>query len=177
MAAATVTAISLDQALRAMQADYAIFYQKLRAYHWTVCGPQFFLLHELFEKLYHEAADTQDSLAERLVTLGLPPAKTLREQLTAARLKEDATTPDATAMVRNVLSDLSSLHQSLRELAGEASRLSDTATLNLADDIADRNEKTAWMLRALLSKESKSAGRPETGLVAEEVEQWPTPRL
>jgi starvation-inducible DNA-binding protein len=137
--------------MRALQSDYAILYQKLRAYHWTVRGEQFFLLHELFEKLYHQAADAQDGLAERMVALGFPPARTLKEQLTTTRLKEDATSPDAMAMVRNVLSDFVFLNQTLRELARDASQLSDTATMNLADAIADRNEKTVWMLRALVS--------------------------
>jgi starvation-inducible DNA-binding protein len=84
MATAKVTTISLEQPMRALQSDYAILYQKLRAYHWTVRGEQFFLLHELFEKLYHQAADAQDGLAERMVALGFPPARTLKEQLTTA---------------------------------------------------------------------------------------------
>jgi starvation-inducible DNA-binding protein len=152
MATARVTTISLEQPMCALQSDYAIFYQKLRAYHWTVCGEHFVVFHELFEKLYHEAADAQDSLAERMVALGFPPAKTLKDQLRTARLKEDSTNPDSMAMMRNVLSDVGFLNQSLRELAREASQLSDTATMNLADGIADRNEKTLWMLRALVSR-------------------------
>ena len=65
-----------------------------------------------------------------MVALRFPPAKTLKDQLTAARLKEDSTTPDAIAMVRNVLSDLLTLNKSLRGLAREASQLADTATLS-----------------------------------------------
>jgi starvation-inducible DNA-binding protein len=153
MATATVTSVSLHQMLRALQSDYAIIYQKLRAYHWTARGPQFLMLHELFEKLYQEAAEAQDSLAERMVALDLQPAKTLKEELTFAQLKEDPTAPEGLGMVRNVLGDLESLTHLLRELAHQAGRLTDTATMNLADSIADRNEKTAWMLRALLSNE------------------------
>jgi len=153
MATATLTSVSVEQALRTLQSDYAVFYQKLRTYHWTVRGQQFFLLHEQFEKLYQHAADAQDSLAERLVTLDLQPAKTLKDQLATARLKEDSTSPDANSMIRNVLSDLTSLNQSLRELARQASQTSDVTTLNLADGIADGNEKTMWMLRALLNKQ------------------------
>ena len=150
MATATAITVSLDQALRMLQSDYAVFYQKLRTYHWTVRGERFFHLHELFEKLYQEAAETQDGFAERLVALGSQPARTLKEQLTTARLKEDSTTPDASTMMRNVLSDLTLLTQWLRELARQAGQVSDIATLNLADGIADQNEKTAWMLRAAI---------------------------
>ncbi len=38
--------------------------------HWNVRGPAFFPLHELFDKLYDEAGDWADLLAERAVQLG-----------------------------------------------------------------------------------------------------------
>jgi len=152
MATTTAVSTSLDQALRALQSDYAVLYNKLRVYHWTVRGQQFFMLHEMFEKLYKEAADDQDSLAERMVALDLEPATTLREELATARLKEDPVAPHALEMVQNLIADLLAVTQLLRELARQAAQVSDTATVNMADGIADRNEKTLWMLRALLSK-------------------------
>lgn len=63
-----------------------------------------------------------------------------------ARIEKDRTAPDSRNMVRNVLVDLELLTSHLRELARHA----DVATTNLADGMADRNEKTAWMLRAYL---------------------------
>jgi starvation-inducible DNA-binding protein len=152
MATATITSVSLEQALRTLQSDYAVFYQKLRTYHWNVRGQHFFLLHQQFEKLYEQAAEIQDSLAERLVALDQQPVKTLKDQIAMAGLKEDPTSPDAIAMVRNVVSDLTVINRSLRALGRLASQLSDVTTLNLADSIADANEKTIWMLKALLAK-------------------------
>lgn len=143
---------SLHPALRALQSDYAIFYQKLRTYQLTVHGPEFLELRELFEKLYAEAADVQNNLAERMLALDLQPVKTLQDQLAPARLKEDPAAPDARGMLTNVLSDVLSLRLSLRELASQASQLSDIATANLAGRIAGRNEEKVWTLCALLSK-------------------------
>jgi starvation-inducible DNA-binding protein len=152
MASETVTtaAFSVTQALNVLQSDTMVLYQKLRSYHWNVTGQQFFMLHELFEKLYREVADVGDALAERALALGALPMRTLEEQLSIARLKEDRTTPDSRNMVRSVLVDLELLNASLRDLARQAQRDADVATTNLADGIADRNEKTAWMLRACL---------------------------
>jgi starvation-inducible DNA-binding protein len=152
MASKTVTtaAFSVPQALNVLQADTTIFYQKLRSYHWNVTGQQFFMLHELFEKLYREVADLNDALAERANAVGAVPVRTLEEQLSIARLKEDRTTPESSKMVRNILVDLELLTKHLRGLARDAEREGDIGTTNLVNDAADRNEKSIWMLRACL---------------------------
>jgi starvation-inducible DNA-binding protein len=149
MASKTVTtAFSVPQALNVLQSDTTVFYQKLRSYHWNVTGQQFFMLHDLFEKLYRETADANDAFAERAIALGASPVRTLEEQLSMALLKEDRTIPDSRNMVRNVQLDLELLMGRLRQLARDAERDRDVATMNLASNIADRWEKTAWMLRA-----------------------------
>jgi starvation-inducible DNA-binding protein len=148
--AVTTATFSVPQALNVLQADTTVLYQKLRSYHWNVTGQHFFMLHELFEKLYREIADTNDALAERAVALGASPVRTLQEQLSMALLKEDRTTPDSGTMVRNILVDLELLTGRLRELARDAEREGDIGTTNLANDTADRSEKTIWMLKACL---------------------------
>jgi starvation-inducible DNA-binding protein len=148
----TTAVFSVTQALNVLQADTTVLYQKLRSYHWNVTGQQFFMLHELFEKLYREIADTNDALAERATALGAAPVRTLEEQLSMALLKEDRTTPESGNMVRNVLVDLELLTGRLRELARDAEREGDIGTTNLANETADRNEKTIWMLKAYLKR-------------------------
>jgi len=41
--------------LNTLLADYNIYYQKLRSFHWNVLGKNFFDLHEKFENMYNEA--------------------------------------------------------------------------------------------------------------------------
>jgi starvation-inducible DNA-binding protein len=83
MASETVTtaAFSVTQALNVLQSDTTVLYQKLRSYHWNVTGQQFFMLHELFEKLYREVADVGDALAERALALGAFPSPPKRSLL------------------------------------------------------------------------------------------------
>ena len=140
---------NLHAQLNALLADYQVFYQKLRGYHWTVKGPMFFALHAKFEELYDAAAERVDALAERLMALGGHPVATLRGQLEIARLREDGETKDAPSMVRNVHDDLEALQRSLRA-AVEISGI-DPATANLLEGIADEQEKTLWMLGAFLA--------------------------
>ena len=105
----------IASALNPLLADYAVFYQKLRNYHWNVKGPLFFNLHEKFEELYLDAAEKVDGIAERILALGAKPHSTMAEFLGAASLEEDAGNPDANGMVKNLIADM----EALRAKAGE----------------------------------------------------------
>ena len=78
----------LVERLNRLLADYQIFYQNLRGLHWNVKGPQFFMLHEKYEELYNEAAETVDEVAERILMIGGQPLHTFTDYLKTAELKE-----------------------------------------------------------------------------------------
>jgi starvation-inducible DNA-binding protein len=137
--------------LNLLLADYQVFYQKLRTYHWTVTGPHFLALHAQFEAMYTDVALKADAVAERVLMLGGRPVTTLAEALRLARLKEDGEPRAAEAMIRHVLGDLESLAKVQRALSGKAGELGDQSTVNLLDGFVDEQEKTAWMLRATIA--------------------------
>lgn len=139
--------------LRTLTADYQVYYQKLRAYHWTVTGPLFFGLHEQFELLYTDAALKVDDLAERLLAKGGNPPNTLAEALGEARLKEATLPASAEAMVADLISDLEKLSGWLTECFNTAESENDPVTMNVVDGFRDEHAKTAWMLRAFLGGE------------------------
>jgi starvation-inducible DNA-binding protein len=141
---------AIHDGLTALQADYQVLYQKIRHYHWNVRGPQFFQLHPHFEQMYLATALKIDEIAERLLALGAPPLRTYGAVLKIARIKEDASLPNAQEMVRALHTDLQALNVHLRALAEAARKADDPATENLADGYADAQEKEAWMLRAFL---------------------------
>jgi len=141
----------IDQ-LRQLEADYSVFYRKLRAFHWNVKGPNFFTLHEKFEELYDAFAVKVDELAERALTLGGEPIPTYKAVLDATRLKEVPEMPDASGMVEALYSDLKDLNQWTRETIESAEKAGDIGTSSLLEDFAVAGEKEAWMLRSFLGK-------------------------
>lgn len=141
---------TIQDGLTVLQADYQVLYQKIRHYHWNVRGPQFFQLHPHFEQMYLATAVKTDAIAERLLALGAAPLRTYASVLKIARIKEDATLPNAQEMVRSLHADLLAVNVHLRALAETARQAEDKATENLADGYADTQEKDAWMLRAFL---------------------------
>jgi len=128
-----------------------VFYQKLRAFHWMVKGPQFLELHAKFEELYDRWAEVIDELAERCVQLGGTPPLTLAAGRKSANLQEVQKTPDARHMVEMVLADLTTQQGAMRKLVETAEEHRDRTTVNLVDSIVDEIEKTAWMLRAYVA--------------------------
>lgn len=140
----------LVEPLNDLLANHAVFYQKLRNYHWNVTGPAFFQLHLKFEEMYLVAAEQVDSIAERILALGGHPRSTMRAYLDYASIQEDAQTPDAQTMVKNLSKDIEALTAHNHKVKAQASELGDDTTVNLLDAIADAQAQDAWMLRAWL---------------------------
>ena len=55
--------------LNTLLANYSIFYQNTRGYHWNIKGEKFFELHLKFEELYNDLFIKIDEVAERILTL------------------------------------------------------------------------------------------------------------
>ena len=66
--------------LNRLLANYQIYYQNLRNYHWNISGEHFFDLHATFEDLYNEAKINIDEIAERVLTLRMKPMSTLAKE-------------------------------------------------------------------------------------------------
>ncbi len=136
--------------LNGLLADTLVLEQKLRHYHWNVSGPQFFALHAKFEELYDHFADVIDDVAERILTIGGDPVRTLAAALELAAVREDAGKPAALEMVQNLRADLATIHGRAQQTIEAAESAGDRGTANLLDGLGDELEKTLWMLDATL---------------------------
>jgi len=56
----------LADKLNTLLANYSIFYQNTRGYHWSIKGEKFFELHLKFEELYNDLFIKIDEVAERI---------------------------------------------------------------------------------------------------------------
>lgn len=59
--------------LNDLLANYSLFYQNTRGFHWNIKGGKFFELHLKFEELYNDLLLKVDEVAERILTLGYTP--------------------------------------------------------------------------------------------------------
>lgn len=138
-------------ALNQLLADNAVYYQKLRNFHWNVKGPAFFQLHLKFEEMYTASALNVDAIAERILALGGRPKSTMQEFLAASRIKEQLEVPKADAMVAELHANLEALIAYTNDVRKLAEAASDDTTINLLDDLAQQSAQDAWMLKAWLA--------------------------
>ncbi|MCH7412798.1 DNA starvation/stationary phase protection protein [Belliella sp. R4-6] len=140
----------LVKKLNSLLANYEIYYQNLRNFHWNVSGPNFFELHAKFEELYNEANLGIDETAERILTLGERPLSSFEEYIAHSEIKEAKEINDAKKMVETVRENLNVLLKLEREALDAASEQNDEGTVDLMSGYITGKEKIVWMLSAYL---------------------------
>ena len=102
--------------LNVLLADFHIYYQKLRNFHWNVIGKNFFDLHEKFEELYDDAKLKVDEIAERILTLRFQPTSNMSDYLKTSNLKESSSDLSDTKMIETLLADHGILLDQMRKV-------------------------------------------------------------
>ena len=150
------SSIGLDQSasrklavkLNELLANYQLFYQNLRGFHWNINGPSFFELHAKYEELYSSANQAIDVIAERILTLEERPLHSFSAYLHSAEISEAQDVCGAKESVSITIQNLGVLLQIERELLELASEAGDEGTNALMSDYIGAQEKEVWMLRA-----------------------------
>lgn len=147
----TKKAIELANKLNDLLANYSIFYQNVRGFHWKIKGEKFFELHVKFEELYNDLFIKIDDLAERILTLSGQPNHNYTDYLKISEIKEVKDTTNGIKGVKEIVNSfkiLLSKQRAILELAGD---LNDEGTNALMSDYIREQEKLVWMYTAFLS--------------------------
>lgn len=134
--------------LNVLLADYHLYYQKLRNFHWNVVGKNFFDLHEKFEEMYDDAKLKVDEIAERILTLRFQPVSNFSEYLETSNLKESKSDLKDIDMVKILLEDHGLLLKQMRNVIESANKADDEGTIDLIGGYVADLEKISWMLDA-----------------------------
>lgn len=141
------TAKTVSQ-LNILLADYHLYYQKLRNFHWNVIGSNFFDLHIKFEEMYDDAKLKIDEIAERILTLRYQPMSNFSEYLKLSNLQESNADKADKEMIKALLEDHGKLLKQMRKVVATADEASDEGTIDLIGSYIRELEKTSWMLDA-----------------------------
>jgi starvation-inducible DNA-binding protein len=136
----------LTQAL----AETAIETLKAQNYHWNVEGMAFGPLHALFETIYDDHFDAQDTLAERIKALDAHAEGRYASYLGRSAIKECDGRIAARDMVERLKADQETLSATMQALAAVSEKHGDMLTNDLAIERGRQHDKFAWMLRAHL---------------------------
>ena len=144
--------LELAGKLNVLLANYSIFYQNVRGYHWNIKGDKFFELHVKFEELYNDLLLKIDEIAERILTLGHTPIHNYSEYKKMSELAESPQVADGIKAVSGILASFKviiTLQRTLLALSGETG---DEGTNALMSDYIRAQEKSVWMYSAFLKK-------------------------
>lgn len=143
---------ALAEKLNELLANYSIFYQNTRGYHWNIKGEKFFELHLKFEELYDDLRLKIDEIAERILTLGHAPDHRYSMYQQASSIKESLPVSDGVTAVGNILNSFKTIISIQRELLQLSSEADDEGTNALMSDYIRAQEKLVWMYSAFLNR-------------------------
>ncbi len=140
----------LADKLNVLLANYQVFYQNDRGFHWNIKGEKFFELHLKFEELYNDLQLKIDEIAERILTLGFTPMHAFSDYLQNSTIPATKDISDGREAVSSILDSFKtviSLQREILDLSGEAD---DEGTNALMSDYIREQEKLVWMYSAYL---------------------------
>ncbi len=140
----------LANQLNDLLANYSVFYQNTRGYHWNIQGEKFFILHEKFEELYTDLFNKIDEIAERILTLGHVPEHRASSYLTTTKVSESSEVSDARNCVQGILDSFEILIAKQRELLDLSGEIGDEGTNAMMSDYIREQEKLVWMYSAFM---------------------------
>jgi len=142
----------LAQKLNDLLANYSLFYQNTRGYHWNIKGEKFFELHLKFEELYNDLLLKIDEVAERILTLGYAPDHRYSNYNQVSSIKESTEVTNGLKAVENILFAFKTIIALQRELLDLSADAGDEGTNALMSDYIRSQEKLVWMYSAFLGK-------------------------
>jgi starvation-inducible DNA-binding protein len=138
--------------LNTLLANYHVYYQKLRSFHWNILGKNFFDLHNKFEELYTNAQTKIDEIAERILTLKYHPISKMSDYLEISTIKESSPLLTDSEMVTILIEDHKLLLAQMKVVIDHATNAEDEGTLDLLGAYVRELEKSSWMLNAWSTK-------------------------
>lgn len=148
----TIKSQQLADKLNDLLANYSVFYQNTRGYHWNIKGEKFFELHLKFEELYNDLLLKIDEVAERILTLGHSPRHNYSHYMAVSTIKESKQVTDGIKAVTDILDSFKTIITHQRELLQLSSEAGDEGTNALMSDYIRAQEKSVWMYSAFLNK-------------------------
>jgi starvation-inducible DNA-binding protein len=142
----------IAEKLNELLANYSIFYQNTRGYHWNIKGEKFFELHLKFEELYNDLLLKIDEVAERILTLGHTPKHNYADYRTTSKIRESVQVSDGIKAVEDILTSFQTIIILQREILTISADAEDEGTNALMSDYIRLQEKLIWMYSSFLNK-------------------------
>ena len=143
--------VAIANGLSRLLADSYTLYLKTHNFHWNVTGPMFNTLHQMFEQQYVELATAVDEIAERIRALGVVAPGSYTQFAELSTVQEERGVPSAEEMIAQLVRDQETIVRTARDVFPLTEAAQDEPSADLLTQRMQIHEKTAWMLRAMIS--------------------------
>ena len=122
--------------------------------HWNVKGPAFIALHELFDKVYENAGEHADLIAERILQLGGTAEGTARVVAKQSQLPEySLTITSGHDHIEALSRSLAWFGSTVRQSIDKVDEVGDKDTADILTEISRQADKDLWMVEAHVQSE------------------------
>jgi len=134
--------------MKVLLASTFSYYLKAHYFHWNVEGPDFPQYHKLFEKIYNDAWEAVDGIAEHIRVLDSYAPGSLGRYSQLSVVDDQINIPNAKSMIDELISNNNTLIAELTKAYKLAESSSKPGLSNFLQDRIDIHEKYGWMMRA-----------------------------
>lgn len=133
-------------------ADVYVVYVQTQNCHWNLIGKEFYEIHILLDKQYHELVEPIDEIAERIRALGMYVDASLGAFQSLSKLGEMRQVMPATDALEHLLKNQEAVIRHVRTTCTLADDHHDHATVDMLGRFLGLMEKFSWMIRSQLNR-------------------------
>ena len=143
----------MEQLITYMKVVFAtnyIYYTKSHGFHVNVTGPDFYEYHKLLQKVYEDAQENIDTIAEEIRSLQSVVPFNLSRIDSLSTIEDIDSVPKGLDMMKILLDDTETLCECIRKARAEAEAQECFGLVNYLEDRLDKHYKFQWMLRSTI---------------------------
>lgn len=143
----------MDQLIEQMKIYFASnfqYYVKSHGYHVNVVGPDFYQYHKLLQKVYEDAQENIDKIAEEIRTLDATVPFSANRIMELSLIEDAEDTPNALVMISELLDDTETVCEQIRVCRQLCEEYHCYGLLNYLEQRLDDHYRFQWMLRSTL---------------------------
>jgi len=143
----------MDKIIEAMKIVFAThfqYYVKSHGYHVNLVGPNFYQYHKLLQKVYVDAQENIDKMAEEIRTLDAIVPFNMTRICELSEIEDATDTPNVMVMIKELLEDTEVLCEVIRTARQLCEDNSCYGLMNYLEERLDIHYRYQWMLRSTL---------------------------
>jgi len=126
------------------------YYTKSHGYHVNVTGPDFYQYHKLLQKVYEDAQENIDKIAEEIRTLQATVPFSANRIMELSLVEDAEDTPNALVMISKILDDTEIVCEQIRVCRLLCEEYNCYGLLNYLEQRLDDHYRMQWMLRSTI---------------------------